>query len=98
MTLAHAVYGSTTGLGDFGILASTAGLDERVRSTIIYYANLEGSARSTPFAPIFSFYALGDNLWAFSRTLCLGPTRRGNDYLVHAIVLDAAALAKIDRK
>ena len=96
MTLAHAVYGSTTGLGDFGILASTAGLDERVRSTIIYYANLEGSARSTPFAPIFSFYALGDNRWAFSRTLCLGPTRRGNDYLVHAIVLDAAALAKID--
>jgi GTPase-associated protein 1, N-terminal domain type 2 len=96
MTLAHAVYGSTTGLGDFGILASTAGLDERVRSTIIYYANLEGSARSTPFAPIFSFYALGDKLWAFSRTLCLGSTRRGNDYLVHAIVLDAAALARID--
>lgn len=96
MTLAHAIYGSATGLGDFGILASTAGLDERTRSTIVYYANLEGSARSTPFAPIFSFFALGENRWAFSRTLCLGPTRRGNDYLVHAIVLDAGTLARID--
>lgn len=96
MTLHHAIYGSATGLGDFGILASTAGLDERVRSTISYYANLEGSARSTPFEPIFSFYTLGAGLWAFSRTLCLGPTPRGNDYLVHAIVLDAAALARID--
>jgi hypothetical protein len=98
MTLPHAIYGSATGLGDFGILASTAGLDERVRSTISYYANLEGSARSTPFAPIFSFYALGAGLWAFSRTFCLGPTPRGNDYLVHAIVLDAAALARLDYK
>jgi hypothetical protein len=98
MTLPHAIYGSATGLGDYRILASTAPFDDRLRSTIIYYANVEGSARSTPFAPIFSFYALGENLWAFSRTVCLGPTPRGNDYLVHAIVLDAAALARLDYK
>ncbi|MFL6247712.1 MAG: hypothetical protein ACJ74H_16935, partial [Thermoanaerobaculia bacterium] len=97
-TLPHAIYGSATGLGDYRILASTAPFDDRLRSTIIYYANLEGSARSTPFAPIFSFYSLGDNRWAFSRTLCLGATPRGNDYLVHAIVLDAAAMAEIDYK
>ena len=98
MTLPHAIYGSATGLGDYRILASTASLDDRLRSTIIYYANLEGSARSTPFAPIFSFYSLGEGLWAFSRTVCLEPTPRGNDYLVHAIVLDAAALARIEYK
>ena len=69
MTLPHAIYGSATGLGDYRILASTASLDDRLRSTIIYYANLEGSARSTPFAPIFSFYSLGEGLWAFSRTV-----------------------------
>ena len=49
MTLPHAIYGSATGLGDYRILASTAPFDERLRSTIIYYANLEGRARSTPF-------------------------------------------------
>jgi hypothetical protein len=98
MTLPHAIYGSATGLGDFGILASSAGLDERVLSTVSYYANLEGSARSAPFEPIFSFYALGNGLWAFSRTLCLKPTPRGNDYLVHAVVLDAIALAQLDYK
>ena len=76
-TLPHAIYGSATGLGDYRILASTAPFDDRLRSTIIYYANLEGSARSTPFEPIFSFYSLGDNRWAFSRTLCLGATPRG---------------------
>ena len=96
MTLPHAIYGSATGLGDYRILASTAPFDDRLRSTIIYYANLEGSARTTPFDPIFSFYSLGETLWAFARTVCLGPTPRGNDYLVHAIVLDAAALAKIE--
>ena len=78
MTLPHAIYGSATGLGDYRILASTAPFDERLRSTIIYYANLEGSARSTPFPPIFSFYAFGENRWAFSRTLCLGATPRGD--------------------
>jgi hypothetical protein len=98
MMLPHAIYGSASGLGDYRILASTAPFDDRLRSTIIYYANVEGSARSTPFAPIFSFYALGEHLWAFSRTVCLGPTPRGNDYLVHAIVLDAAALARLDYK
>jgi hypothetical protein len=98
MTLPHAIYGSATGLGDYRILASTASFDDRLRSTIIYYANLEGSARSTPFAPIFSFYSVGEGLWAFSRTICLEPTPRGNDYLVHAIVLDAAALARIEFK
>lgn len=98
MTLTHAIYGSTTGLGDFRILAATPRFDERLGSTIIYYSNLEGSARSTEFAPIFSFYAAAENVWVFSRTLCLGPTPRGNDYLVHAIVLDAAALATLDFK
>lgn len=98
MMLPHAIYGSASGLVDYRILASTAPFDDRLRSTIIYYANVEGSARSTPFAPIFSFYALGEHLWAFSRTVCLGPTPRGNDYLVHAIVLDAAALARLDYK
>ena len=98
MTLPHAIYGSATGLGDFGVLAATTGLDERVRSTISYYANIDGNARSAEFPPIYSFYALGSGLWAFSRTVCLGPTPRGNDYLVHAIVLDAAALAGIDYK
>ena len=92
MTLPHAIYGSATGLGDYRILASTAPFDERLRSTIIYYANLEGSARSTTFPPIFSFYALGENRWAFSRTLCLGATPRGNDYLVHAIVCARGAV------
>jgi hypothetical protein len=98
MTLPHAIYGSTTGLGDYRILASSAQLDERLRSTIIYYSNLEGSARSTPFAPIFSFYALGDDLWAVSRTVCLGPTPRGNDYLVHAVILDAEQLASLEHR
>jgi hypothetical protein len=98
MTLPHAIYGSATGLGDFGVLAATAELDERVRSAISYYANIDGSARSAEFPPIYSFYALGSGLWAFSRTVCLRSTPRGNDYLVHAIVLDAAALARIDYK
>src|SRR5205085_3987756 len=36
--------------------------------------------------------------WAFSRTIHLAPTTRGSDYLVHAILLTEATLARHDFK
>jgi hypothetical protein len=98
MNLEHAIYGSASGLGDYQILAASPRFDDRLRAAVGRYANLEWSALTTPFAPIYSFYAIANNLWAFAQTRYLGPTTRGNDYLVHAIVFDAAALAQLDAR
>src|SRR5258705_7472823 len=98
MILEHAIYGSASGLGDYQILGASPKFDDRLRSTVVYHANLEWSALTAPFAPIFSFFSAAPSLWAFARTLYLRPSTRGNDYLVHAIVLDAAALMQIEYK
>jgi hypothetical protein len=78
------------------MLAASRRFDDRLRATILYYANLEGSASSELFAPIHSFFAIGAEDRVFSRTIYLGPTPRGNDYLVHSIILGKADLAALD--
>jgi hypothetical protein len=96
MILEHAIYGSETGLGDYRMLATSPRFSERLRDEVEHYSNLDWSAIAGAFAPIFSFYSLGDRLWAFARTMYLGPTVRGSEYLVHTIVLNAQALAEIE--
>lgn len=96
--LEHAIYGSSGGLGDYRILASSAGLDGGARAKIAYYSSLDGSALSSEFAPIYSFFALTEERWAFTRTVYAGATPRGSDYVVHAIVLGRDALARLDYK
>ncbi|MDP9190656.1 MAG: hypothetical protein M3P06_03025 [Acidobacteriota bacterium] len=96
--LEHAIYGSVSGLRDYRILAASAGFDDRFRQTVVHYASLEGSALSERFPPIFNFFRIGSKHWAFSRSIYLGPTSRGNDYLVHTIVLNEDALERIDYK
>jgi hypothetical protein len=96
MILEHAIYGSETGLGDYRILATSPRFRERLRARVEYYSNLEWSAVAGAFVPTFSFYSLGDRLWAFARTVYLGPTVRGSEYLVHTLVLDGPSLAQIE--
>lgn len=96
MILEHAIYGSATGLGSYRVLSASNRFLEQWRTPVEYHASLGWSALDAPFKPIFSYYSLAPNLWAFTRTFDLGQTSRGNDYLVHAIVLDPDALARID--
>src|SRR5690349_33201 len=96
MILEHAIYGSSTGLGDYRVLGVSPRFREQWRTPIEYHSSLGWSALNTPFLPIFSYYNLGTNLWAFTRTHDLGQTPRGNDYFVHAIILDRETLAQID--
>jgi hypothetical protein len=98
MLLNHAIYGSVGGLADYRVLGASGNLDERVLTKIAYYSSLGGSALSGPFAPIFAFYPVERDQWAFTRTWYVGPTSRGSDYLVHAIVLDEATLEACDFK
>jgi hypothetical protein len=98
MTLEQAIYGSAGGLGDYRILAASSGLDESTLTKIVFYSSLGGSAHGSAFAPIYSFYILSPGQWAFTRTVYVGPTPRGSDYLVHTIVLDYETLARQDFK
>lgn len=95
ITVDHAVYGSSGGLGDYRILATSSGFDDRAREVLNLSASLGGAALDAPFSPIFSFLIVDPERRIFTRTLFLAPTSRGSDYLVHAIVLDAVALARV---
>jgi len=98
MTLQHAIYGSAGGLSDYRILGASGDLDDVALTKIAYYASLGGSAIANKFDPIFSFYPLDGQQWAFARTLFVAPTSRGSDYLVHAIVVDEQTLDYFDFK
>ncbi len=96
--LEQAIYGSRSGDRDFRLLAASPGVARADRDLLEQHANLGGTALSSPtVAPIYSAFPLDSKSGrhAFSRAVVLGPGGRGNDYLVHVLILRPALLEKL---
>jgi hypothetical protein len=96
--LDQAMYGSRSGDADFRILAASAGLTRDERDAFLPVANLGGSAQvADDPAPIYSFFPVDrqGRRWGWARTVFLGFGGRGNDYLVHLVVLPGEALSAL---
>ncbi len=89
----HAIFGSLSGRHDYRVLAASAGAERSLHGILEHHASLAGSAQmreATGWA--FSFFALDQGRWAFTRTTFLGMRERGNDYVVHVLLLPTAVL------
>jgi hypothetical protein len=92
----QAFYGSWSGYEHFEILARSAGLTRQDADRISHYSDLGGSAQTDEDPhPIYCSYELDGGTWAFSRTTFLGMAKRGNDYLVHILILDPPAMEAV---
>ncbi|HEV7670043.1 MAG TPA: hypothetical protein VGS22_16100 [Thermoanaerobaculia bacterium] len=90
LRLEQAIYGSRSGDRDYRILAASPGVARADRDLLEQHANLGGTALiSSSVEPIYSAFPLDprSGRQAFSRAVVLGPGGRGNDYLVHALIL-----------
>lgn len=97
MILQQVLYGSLTGSRNYDIIACSGGVAAGDRAKIADFSNLGGSAQAMAEAAVtYAFYPLDDNQrWAFAQTTIFGYGKRGNEYLVHALVLDRGAMAAI---
>ncbi|MEP7010580.1 MAG: hypothetical protein ABJC13_09680 [Acidobacteriota bacterium] len=93
--LEQAIYGSRSGDRDYRILAVSPGVARADRDLIEQHANLGGTALTgeqvEPFYSAFPLDPRGGR-HAFARAVVLGRGGRGNDYLVHALILSPALL------
>ena len=95
LRLEQAIYGSRSGDRDFRILARSSGVARADRDLIEQHANLGGSAlTAATVEPIYSAFPLDPRggRHAFARAVVLGRGGRGNDYLVHVLILSPALL------
>lgn len=94
MILPQVVYGSITGSRDYDIIASSPDVSPADYARISNYSNLGGSAQVlAEEARSYAFYPLdGEERWVFAQTAVFGYGKRGNEYLVHALVLDRQAM------
>ncbi|CAM2008935.1 hypothetical protein [Acanthopleuribacter pedis] len=96
----QAYYGSRSGRGDFWFLAQSPGLDQDQLKSIENYINLAGSVLSdSKPLPIYTYFPLDQT--STKRVFCKtyfpekqGP--RGNNYLVHLLVLDIDAVKSLN--
>ncbi len=95
LRLEQAIYGSRSGDRDYRILAASPGVARADRDLLEQHANLGGSAlTAAAVEPIYSAFPLDprSGRHAFARAVVLGRGGRGNDYLVHALILSPALL------
>lgn len=93
--LEQAIYGSRSGDRDYRILAASPGVARADRDLLEQHANLGGTALTAErVEPIYSAFPLDpkSGRQAFARAVVLGRGGRGNDYLVHALILSPALL------
>ncbi len=93
--LDQAIYGSRSGDRDYRILAVSPGVARADRDLLEQHANLGGSALTGErVEPIYAAFPLDprSGRHAFTRAVVLGRGGRGNDYLVHALILRPALL------
>jgi len=93
--LEQAIYGSRSGDRDYRILAASPGVARADRDLLEQHANLGGSALTGErVEPIYAAFPLDprSGRHAFTRAVVLGRGGRGNDYLVHALILGPALL------
>lgn len=93
--LEQAIYGSRSGDRDYRILAASPGVARGDRDLLEQHANLGGSALTGErVEPIYAAFPLDprSGRHAFTRAVVLGRGGRGNDYLVHALILGPALL------
>jgi hypothetical protein len=98
LRLEQAIYGSRSGDRDFRLLAASPGVARADRDLLEQHANLGGTALSAErVEPIYSAFPLDprSGRQAFARAVVLGRGGRGNDYLVHALILSPALLEKL---
>lgn len=96
--LEQAIYGSRSGDRDYRILAASPGVARADRDLLEQHANLGGTALTGDrVEPIYSAFPLDPKggRHAFARAVVLGRGGRGNDYLVHALILSPALLQKL---
>lgn len=96
LSIRQVYYGSTTGRSNYQILCASAGVSDEAMRLVDQHANLGGSALAGKNPqPIYACYRVGDGVMAFAMTGFpseeMGP--RGNDYLVHVLILDEAVLS-----
>jgi hypothetical protein len=93
--LEQAIYGSRSGDRDYRILAASPGVARADRDLLEQHANLGGSALTGErVESIYAAFPLDprSGRHAFTRAVVLGRGGRGNDYLVHALILSPALL------
>jgi len=96
LAIRQVYYGSNTGRSNYQILCASPGVSDETLRMVDQHANLGGSALAGAQPdPIHAFYKLGQGQMAYAVTgfpsAEMGP--RGNDYLVHALILNEEVLS-----
>jgi hypothetical protein len=92
--IGQAFYGSFSGHHDYRVLAASPDVSDREQSEIEDASNLGGTALTgSPTGFVWAAYDLDrqSGRRAFSRTIFLGRSARGNDYLAHVLLLGPEA-------
>ena len=93
LSIEQAVYGSRSGDRDYQTLAVSTRLARDERDVFEQHANLGGTALSgADVPPIYQFFSLGHERHGFTRAEIVPGGARGNDYVVHALILGTEVL------